>query len=97
MILEDVISQLHELPEATFICARRPWNYASDVVLIPFPDDLRIPDVVKAEGYEYFLEVSTAKEILEGFIERKPTLRQTTDFVVHYAEYDAFPQWAEQI
>jgi hypothetical protein len=92
MTLEEVISQLHQIAEKTFICARRPWNHTSDVALVPFSDDLRVPDAIKAEGYEYFLEVSTAKEILEGFIQRNPTLRQTTDFVIYYAENDAFPQ-----
>lgn len=97
MILEEVISQLNQLSDETFMCVRRPWSFESDVALVPFPHDLRIPESVKSEGYEYFLEVSTAKEILEGFIERKPTLRQTTDFIIHYAEHDAFPQWTDEI
>ncbi len=92
MNLHEAIAQLPTLPEATFICARRPWSPTSDVRLVPFPDDLRLPDAVKEEGFEYFLEVSTALEALEGFLEQKPTPEQITSFVIYYAENDAFPE-----
>ena len=92
MDLNDAISRLSELPEATFICARRPWGPRSEVQLVPFPDDLRIPDEVKAAGFEYFLEVSTALEVLEGFLMDKRTPEQVTSFVIYYAENDAFPE-----
>lgn len=59
---------------APIICVQRPWEREAEVSLVPFPDDLRIPEDVKSRGYEYFLEVSTAREILEGFLERQPTL-----------------------
>jgi len=91
MKLIDVVSKLNELPEETFICVRRPWSHDAESVLVPFPDDLCIPKEVKDQGYEYFLGVSTALEILEGFLDSKPSLEQITDFVIYYAENDAFP------
>lgn len=97
MRLQDVITRLSELPEEMFICARRPWTRDSDAKLVPFTLDLRIPESVKADGFEYFLEVSTALEILAGFIERKPTREQITDFVIYYAENDAYPEWSQYI
>ena len=92
MKLHEAISRLSALPEATFICARRPWGPASEARLVPFPDDLRIPDEIKAAGFEYFLEVSTALDVLEGFLTHKPTPEQVTSFVIYYAENDAFPE-----
>lgn len=97
MNLHDVISKLKELPEETFICARRPWTPESEASLVPFTEDLRIPESVKAEGFEYFLEVSTALEALEGFLDRAPTSEQVTDFVIYYAENDAYPEWSLSI
>lgn len=94
MKLLDVIAQIGELPAETFICVRRPWTQNSDATLVPFSEDLRIPENVKAEGYEYFLEVATATEILEGFLERKPNLSQIAEFVIYYAENDAYPEWS---
>ena len=93
----EVIAKLNDLPDETFICARRPWTHDSETKLIPFPEDLRIPEEVKSEGYEYFLEVSTAKEILEGFLERKPSLEQIADFIIYYAENDAFLEWSHSV
>ena len=97
MTVIEVINKLNTLPEETFICAKRPWARDAEAVLVPFPEDLRIPEEVKSQGYEYFLEVSTANEILEGFLSRKPSLEQITDFVIHYAENDAYPEWAMNV
>jgi hypothetical protein len=97
MKLAEVIDQLTTLPSETFICARRPWVRASDAVLVSFPSDLRIPAEVKANGFEYFLEVSTANEILEPFLKVGPTPSQVFDFVLYYAENDAFPDWANEL
>jgi len=94
MKLIEIIEKIHETSEDTYICVRRPWTRDAESTLVPFPDDLRIPHAVLAEGFEYFLEVSTAREILEGFLERRPSLEQITDFIIYYAENDAFPEWA---
>jgi hypothetical protein len=92
MHLIEVISQLESLPEDTFICVRRPWQRESEALLVPYPDDLRIPADVLSQGFEYFLEVPTAREALEVFVQ-EPTLEQMTDLVLFYAEHDAFPEW----
>ena len=97
MKLIEVIGKLSDIPEDTFICVKRPWSSESEVVLSPFAEDLSIPLEVKSQGYEYFLEVSTAREIIEGFIEHQPTLEQITDFIIFYAENDAYPEWAMKI
>lgn len=97
MKLKEVIAQLSVVSPETYICARRPWTGESEVVLVPFPEDLRIPASVKERGFEYFLEVSTANEILEGFLRFSPTSAQIFDFVLYYAEYDAFPDWANEL
>jgi len=94
MKLIDVIAGLDDISEETFICVRRPWNNDAEALLVPFTDDLGIPAEVKAQGFEYFLEVYIAREILEGFMQRGPTLEQVTDFVTYYADNDAYPAWA---
>jgi hypothetical protein len=92
MQLFEVISKLNELPDETFICVRRPWARDAETLLVPYPTDLRIPAEILAQGYEYFLEVSIAREILEDF--PQPLSERAVDFVLYYAEYDAFPDWA---
>jgi hypothetical protein len=95
--LIEVVSQLTSLPDELFICARRPWAHRSETVLVPFPEDLQVPAAVTEAGFEYYLEVSTAREVLEGFLERYPSLEQVADFLTFYAENDAFPEWAYEI
>lgn len=97
MELAEIVDQLSALPSETYIFARRPWGRASEAVLVPFPPDLRIPAEVKESGFEYFLEVSTANEILEPFLIAGPTSTQVFDFVLYYAENDAYPDWANEL
>lgn len=97
MKLTEVINQLSALPSETYVCVRRPWGHDSEAVLVPFPPDLRIPAEVQECGFEYFLEVSTANKILEPFLAAGPTPSQVFDFVLYYAENDAFPDWANEL
>jgi hypothetical protein len=89
--LIEVIAQLGSLPEEHFICVRRPWRHHAETVLVPYHEDLRIPAAITEAGFEYYLEVSTAREVLEGFLERSPSLEQIVDYLTFYAENDAFP------
>jgi len=95
--LIEVVAQLNALPDEHFICVRRPWGQRSDTVLVPYPEDLRIPVAIAEAGFAYYLEVSTAREVLEGFLERSPSLQQITDFLTFYAEHDAFAPWSYEV
>jgi len=97
MKLIDIASKLDEISTDTFICAKRPWNKKSETLLVPFTDDFCIPQDVKDKGFEYFLEIDTVNEILEGFIDRLSTTEKVCDFIIYYAENDAFPEWAEDL
>ena len=44
-------------------------------------------------GFKYFLGVSTAREVLEVFQGREPSLEEKIDCLLYYAENDAFPGW----
>jgi hypothetical protein len=95
MKLIDIASKLDEITADTFICAKRPWNQESDILLVPFTDDFRIPQDVRDKGFEYFLEIDTVNEILEGFTDRLSSAEKICDFIIYYAENDAIPEWAE--
>jgi hypothetical protein len=97
MQLIEALENIDSLPGETFICARGSWTRHCEIKLVPYSDDLRIPDSVREEGFEYFLEVDTVREILEGFTPHSPSLHQIVDFVLYYAEHDAFPDWANEL
>jgi hypothetical protein len=65
--------------------------------LCHFPQAFGFPPEVQESGFEYFLAVSTANEILEPFLAVSPTPAQVFDFVLYYAENDAFPEWANEL
>lgn len=49
----------------------------------------------RCPGKSYFLEISLAQEILQGWADnhngQPPTTEQACECVIHYAEYDAYP------
>ncbi|WP_031431885.1 DUF7716 domain-containing protein [Methylomicrobium agile] len=93
MKLRDAIDQITQLRDEEVIFARRPWTLDTDAYIGMLDENLRVPDVLINEGLEYFLEVSVAKEVLEVFGNRNPTLEQVRELLVFYAENDAYPQW----
>ena len=57
-----------------------------------FTEDFRIPEEARSAGYEYFLEVSVARdEVLSGPVALADD--QKIAAVIYYAENDAFPDW----
>jgi hypothetical protein len=94
MKLLDVASSLPLLDDDQFIGVRQPWTEGSECLLTPIPPDLRFPVEARAQGFEYFLEVHTAKEICEVFGGRPVTPLQVAKLLVFYAQNDAFPDWA---
>jgi hypothetical protein len=94
MNLLDLASSLELLDDEQFIAVRQPWSENSDCLLVPVPSDLRFPEEARAKGFEYFLEVQTAKEVCEVFDGRPVTPLQKAQLLVFYAQNDAFPDWA---
>jgi len=92
MRLEELIVSLDGLDEDATICARRPWGAASDAILVHLHDG-PIPPDVKQTGYAYFIDVATAREVMEVFGNRPPTEQEKLKLLLHYAENDAFPEW----
>ncbi len=92
MILVDLLSNIKEQPDDCFVGVRRPWTPSSEAVLVPIPPDMRFPAEARAQGFEYFLEVSIINEILADFSNSEPSAGQRAAFVIYYAENDAFPE-----
>lgn len=93
MKLKDALLRLDELNSEMLICARRPWTENADCVVVAPDDRLGVPNEVKTAGYEYFIDVPTAKEVLEVFGDRTPTENEKVALILHYAENDAYPDW----
>lgn len=92
MRLKDALCQIQTLDDDAVIYARRPWMLDSDAEIGKFVADFSISAAMKDRGFDYFLEVSVAKEVLDGFERRYPTDEERCVLLIYYAENDAFPQ-----
>jgi hypothetical protein len=93
MTLSEIISRLGSLDDRSFIGVRKPWGPDSDAWVGSIPEDLRFPKEAANLGYSYFLEVSTALEILKVFGRRVPSPEEKVALMLFYAENDAYPSW----
>lgn len=96
MKLREALDAIHQLDRRALICSRRPWLADSETLVVLPDESLRVPVSVKEAGYEYFLDVPTALEVLNVFGDRRPTADERFRLLVHYAENDAYPDWADE-
>jgi hypothetical protein len=91
--LKDALLQLDDVNREMLICAKRPWTEDADCVVVAPDDRLGVPTKIEKAGYEYVIDVPTAKEVLEVFGDRVPTETERVVLILHYAEHDAYPDW----
>jgi hypothetical protein len=88
--LSDVVLKLKTAKRDEIICARRPWVPDTDCMLVAATEQLGVPSDVKSAGFDYFLEVHVALEVLEAIGKHKG---KEVELLIHYATFDAFPDW----
>jgi len=93
--LIELVARLDELDDEDTIYACEPWTEDSDAMVAP-DDQESVPFWVPPEaaeaGMKYFLEISIAREVLEGWtasLDEKPTLTAICQRLIEYAIYDA--------
>jgi hypothetical protein len=92
MKLIDAIRRIDEADGMT-ICARRPWRADSEACLAAVAPMSKIPEQISEDGYEYFLEVSILREVLEMPEAEKVSEEEKVNLAIYYAENDAYPAW----
>jgi hypothetical protein len=91
--LKELIAKLDGFDEDGIICAKRPWSETVEAQVAVPDGNLAVPAAVKAAGFEYFLEVHVAKEVVDVFGEKPATLDEKVRLLIHYADNDAYPDW----
>jgi hypothetical protein len=93
--LVKLVERLAELDGEDTIYACEPWTEDSDAMVAP-DDQESVPFWVPPEaaeaGLKYFLEVSIAREVVEGWIaslDEKPSLTAICQRLIQYAINDA--------
>ncbi len=69
---------------------RRPWSLNAECVVVELTDLLAVPEETKQAGFEYFLDIPVALEVLEDYTERNLSLNEQCERLLFYAENDAF-------
>jgi hypothetical protein len=96
MTLADIVNELSGVAEDQIICARRPWSTLAEILVVVPDDNLSVPGEVESAGFEYFLEVFVARDVLQVFGDKPVTLDDKIRLLVYYAENDAYPDWVYQ-
>lgn len=91
--LLSAIELLDNQIESSVICVERPWFKNSRCVMVELDENLKVPEQLKDSGFEYFLEVDVAKEVLSVFDGSLRSLDDKAKLLIHYAENDAYPDW----
>jgi hypothetical protein len=66
MKLAEIVESLEAQNEEETIFAAEPWSCSSEAVIASEPEDGSLPAIAAARCLTYFVEVSVAKEFLDG-------------------------------
>lgn len=92
--LGAVLDQVTSLDDEMCIFAKKPWSLDSEAIVGRLEgNEFRIPQDFLDEGFEYFLEVHVAKEVLEVLDGHPETAEMKRNLLLFYAENDAYPEW----
>ena len=97
MQLIDAIFLSAQMPANSVICARKPFHQSTEAVIVQFEEDFSIPTQVTQEGYAYFLETEGVTELLEMISQKRSSRETKVEFVCYYAEWDAYPAFANDL
>jgi len=93
MLLKDALDQIDQLAGDDVVFARKPWLLDSDAVIGKLDARLCVPAEIRSMGFDYFMEVNVAVEVLEVFGAQEPTLEERRALLMFYAEHDSYPEW----
>jgi hypothetical protein len=94
MTLAELVNTLDALDWGDILSLRLPWTPESEVKLWLESDGVqRSARDMSGDGFEYFLDVGTAIEVLRNFVERPGALDERAHLLIYYATHDGFPDW----
>lgn len=95
MKLKNILDDIESLDDDGVIFAREPWVLDADAIIMSSDNPESRQDLAE-KGFHYFLEVFVAKEVLEVFENKQPSLEERERLLIFYAVNDAYPEWVYQ-
>ena len=93
MKLLDAVFQVGQTPHGSCICCRRPFHQSSEAVIVQLTPDFAVPQQIKEQGFDYFLEKDGVLELLELSEGKLHSREAKVELVAYYADFDAYPAW----
>jgi len=90
--LKSIVADLPVLDQEATIYAAQPWTGESKAVVANESHAGGLPEVAKAAGLKYFIEVAIARDFLEGWastLDHAPSAQESCDRLIQYAINDA--------
>ena len=97
MELLDAIFAIERMGDNAVICAREPFVWGSEAVIVEFTEGFGIPADVEESGYAYFLGREEVAKLLEMASRKAMSPKTIAEFVCHYALTDAYPAWFDDL
>ena len=91
MTLLETTRDLMSFDQEYVICAVAPFAENSQAIVVPAPESGLVSEI-ESPGFKYFLEVSIAREVLDGWrsnLSIEPTLEEKCARLIKYANTDA--------
>jgi hypothetical protein len=97
MKLQEALDRVEQLDDMQVVFAKRPWSLEAETLIGRLDSESRVPKALADQGFDYFLDVAMARQVLEVFERRKPTEEERRALLLYYAENDAYPSWVYEI
>lgn len=93
MKLGEALEKLVGCGDDAVVLAKPPWTLESEALIDVLDEQCRVPRDLDQQGYKYVIDAPVAREALEVFHGRLPPSNRLQEFLLHYADNDAFPNW----
>lgn len=97
MKLSKAIEKVIDADDSNVIFAEKPWQFDSNAIIDNLDDNYGVPQHICDAGFEYFLESELIHELAEIKSKGNISLEKLIEFIIYYAEYDAYPDWANEL
>jgi hypothetical protein len=97
MNIEASLANIQNVPEEYALIAKQPFTWGSEAKFVKLTDDYRVPQSELDVGFEHLLGKEDISNLLSFLKVKKMSLKAKAEFIIHYAIYDAYPIWIEDI
>ena len=92
--LVDAVQAVRQHPTGVLF-AKPPLSWGAEALVAQLNDDYSVPSELAAQGFVCLLDHEDVSMVLGSSTASTLPPRVQAELVVHYAVYDAFPEWLE--